>query len=51
MKDYLKLYLVLETKMLKKPLEEFIPEVVKGGVTCIQIRDKGAVQKNSLIQP
>ena len=41
MKNYLKLYLVLETKMLKCPLEEFIPAVVKGGVTCIQVRDKG----------
>ena len=39
--EYLKLYLVLETKMLKVPLEEFIPAVIKGGVTCIQLRDKG----------
>jgi len=39
---YLKLYLVLESKMLKMPLEEFIPAVVDGGVTCIQLRDKGA---------
>lgn len=27
--------------MLKLPLDEFIPAVVKGGVTCIQLRDKG----------
>ena len=27
--------------MLKVPLEEFIPAVVKGGVTCIQMRNKG----------
>jgi len=40
--NYLKLYLVLETGMLKMPLEEFIPAVVSGGVTCIQLRDKGA---------
>jgi thiamine-phosphate pyrophosphorylase len=40
--NYLKLYLVLETGMLKMPLEDFIPAVVDGGVTCIQLRDKGA---------
>jgi len=39
--NYLRLYLILETKMLKCPLEEFIPAVVKGGVTCIQLRNKG----------
>ena len=38
--DYLKLYLILETDMLKIPLEEFILQVVEGGVTAIQIRDK-----------
>jgi thiamine-phosphate pyrophosphorylase len=37
---YMKLYLVLESGMLKMPLDEFIPAVVDGGVTCIQIRDK-----------
>lgn len=42
---YLKLYLVLETGMLKMPLEDFIPQVVKGGVTCIQLRDKGATSR------
>jgi len=41
MKKHLKLYLVLETHMLKKPLEVFIPEVVKNGVTAVQLRDKG----------
>jgi thiamine-phosphate pyrophosphorylase len=41
MKQQLKLYLVLETQMLKKPLEVFIPEVVKNGVTAVQLRDKG----------
>jgi thiamine-phosphate pyrophosphorylase len=40
MKDKLKLYLVLETDMLKMPLEEFIPQVVENGVTAIQLRDK-----------
>lgn len=43
--DYLRLYLVLETDMLKCPLEEFIPAVVEGGVTCIQLRDKGHTVK------
>jgi thiamine-phosphate pyrophosphorylase len=41
LKKYLKLYLVLESGMLKMPLEEFIPAVIEGGVTCIQVRDKG----------
>lgn len=41
MKNHLKLYLVLETQMLKKPLEVFMPEVVKNGVTAVQLRDKG----------
>lgn len=38
---YLKLYLVLESGMIKMPLEEFIPAAADGGVTCIQLRDKG----------
>lgn len=38
--NYMKLYLVLESGMLKMPLDKFIPAVVEGGVTCIQIRDK-----------
>lgn len=41
-KDILKLYLVLETGMLKMPLEQFIPAVIKNGVTAIQLRDKDA---------
>lgn len=40
MEKYLRLYLVLESGMLKMPLEEFIPAAVEGGVTCIQLRDK-----------
>ncbi|ADD69742.1 thiamine-phosphate pyrophosphorylase [Denitrovibrio acetiphilus DSM 12809] len=40
--EYLKLYLILETSMLKMPLEQFIPAVINGGVTSIQLRDKGA---------
>lgn len=42
---YLKLYLILETDMLKIPLEEFIPQVVSGGVTAIQLRDKKLTAK------
>jgi thiamine-phosphate pyrophosphorylase len=38
--DYLRLYLILEEQMLKLPLEEFIPAVVSGGVTAIQLRNK-----------
>lgn len=37
---YLRLYLVLETSALRIPLDEFIIQVVRGGVTAIQIRDK-----------
>ena len=44
-RELLKLYLVLETKMLKKPLDIFIDEVVKNGVTAIQLRDKGATAR------
>lgn len=39
-KSYLKLYLVLETSMLKIPLSDFIKQVTEGGVTAIQLRDK-----------
>ncbi|MBZ4642594.1 MAG: thiamine-phosphate diphosphorylase [Deferribacteraceae bacterium] len=39
-KKYLKLYLVLETEMLKLPLENFLEEVLAAGVTAIQLRDK-----------
>ncbi|MCX8085043.1 MAG: thiamine phosphate synthase [Calditerrivibrio sp.] len=37
---YLKLYLILETDMLKIPLRDFILGAVEGGVTAIQLRDK-----------
>jgi len=40
-RKYLKLYLILETSMLKLPLENFLEEVIDAGVTAIQIRDKG----------
>lgn len=39
-KNFLKLYLVLETGMLKMPLEKFIPAIIKGGITAVQLRDK-----------
>jgi thiamine-phosphate pyrophosphorylase len=42
MKDYMKLYLVLETSMLKLPLGDFIIQAIEGGVTAIQLRDKTA---------
>lgn len=38
--DYLKLYLILETEMLQIPVDEFIHQVIEGGVTAIQLRDK-----------
>lgn len=43
--NYLKLYLILETDMLKLPLEEFIVQAVEGGVTAIQLRDKKLTAK------
>lgn len=43
--DYLKLYLILETDMLQIPIEEFIHQVVEGGVTAIQLRDKKLTAK------
>ncbi len=43
--NYLKLYLILETNLLKLPLEEFILQVVEGGVTAIQLRDKKLTAK------
>lgn len=36
----LKLYLVLETNMLKLPLEEFLKEVISAGIKIIQLRNK-----------
>jgi thiamine-phosphate pyrophosphorylase len=41
-KDYMKLYLVLETSLLKLPLGDFIIQAIEGGVTAIQLRDKTA---------
>ena len=38
----LKLYIVLETSMLKLPLDEFLKEVLKAGVSTIQLRDKNS---------
>ncbi|GAB7140376.1 thiamine phosphate synthase [Deferribacterales bacterium RsTz2092] len=48
LKEYLRLYLVLETSMLKLPLEDFIGQAVDGGVTAIQLRDKGATANERL---
>ncbi len=39
--DFLKLYLVFESCMLKLPLVEFMQQVIEGGITAFQIRDKG----------
>lgn len=38
--ERLKLYLVLDVSVLKIPLEDFLKEVLEGGVTAIQYRDK-----------
>lgn len=47
--DYLRLYLVFEEDMLQVPLDEFIPAVIEGGVTAIQLRNKGADLRRTLI--
>ena len=38
--EKLKLYLVLETEYLQMSLSEFLENVIKGGVTAIQLRNK-----------
>lgn len=38
----LRLYIVLETSMLKLPLDEFLKEVLRAGVSIIQLRDKNS---------
>ena len=38
--EKLKLYLVLETKYLQLPLSDFLENVIKGGVTIVQLRNK-----------
>ncbi len=38
--DKLKLYLVLETELLKLPLEEFLHGVFEAGIKVVQLRDK-----------
>ena len=38
--DSLKLYLVFESSMLKLPLDEFMKQVIDGGITAFQLRDK-----------
>jgi|Wag4MinimDraft_13_1082653.scaffolds.fasta_scaffold00593_7 thiamine-phosphate pyrophosphorylase len=38
--DFLKLYLVFESSMLKLPLDEFMEQVIEGGITAFQLRDK-----------
>lgn len=36
----MKLYLVFESSMLKLPLDEFMEQVIEGGITAFQLRDK-----------
>ncbi|MCA1927001.1 MAG: thiamine phosphate synthase [Calditerrivibrio sp.] len=43
--DYLKLYLIFESDMLQIPLDDFVQQVVEGGVTAIQLRDKKLTSK------
>lgn len=40
LRNKLRLYLVLETSLLKLPLKEFLLEVLEGGVTALQVRNK-----------
>lgn len=39
-REQLRLYLVIETSLLKIPLKDFIVECFNGGVTAFQLRDK-----------
>lgn len=38
--EKIKLYLVLETDYLRIPLKDFLEEVIRGGVTAVQLRNK-----------
>lgn len=38
--EMLRLYLILETSALQMPLKNFLEEVIAGGVTAVQLRDK-----------
>ena len=40
LKEQLKLYLILETSFIKIPLKDFVNQVIDGGVTAIQLRNK-----------
>jgi thiamine-phosphate diphosphorylase len=46
--DSLRLYLILEESLLKVPLDEFIPAVIEGGVTAVQLRNKGFSVEHNL---
>jgi thiamine-phosphate pyrophosphorylase len=43
--SYLRLYLILETSFLCIPLSDFTEQVIEGGVTAIQLRDKNRCEK------
>lgn len=38
--EKIKLYLVLETDYLQMPLKDFLEDVIRGGVTAVQLRNK-----------
>lgn len=44
-RNWLKIYLVLESSLLKLPLPDFIRQVTQAGVTAIQLRDKSATDR------
>lgn len=46
--ERLKLYLILDVSVLKIPLEDFLKEVLEGGVTAIQYRDKQSTYSKRL---
>jgi thiamine-phosphate pyrophosphorylase len=43
--SYLRLYLILETSLLRMPLPDFTEQVIEGGLTAIQLRDKDRCEK------
>jgi thiamine-phosphate pyrophosphorylase len=44
-KDYLKLFLILESDYLRMPLLDFIEQTASAGITALQLRDKSATER------
>jgi thiamine-phosphate pyrophosphorylase len=44
-KDYLKLFLILESDYLRIPLPDFIEQTASAGITALQLRDKSCPER------